>query len=88
MAERMRVLTSEGPKWLDVDSYSDASDIGSYWNAVRKFVNSGDDSGLWAFEGQVVEGEELLTDLDDIEYWAQVGELEFEDIYDDDGEDD
>jgi soluble cytochrome b562 len=84
MTDRMRILTADGPKWVDVESYSDASDIGTYWNAVRKFVNTGDDSGLWAFEGEFIGVDELLTDLDDIEYWAQVGELEFEDIYEGD----
>lgn len=81
MTDRMRILTSSGPEWVDVPSNSDASDIGSFWNGVRKFVNTGDDSGLWSFEGRVIGDYELLTDLDEIEYWALRGELEFEDIY-------
>lgn len=84
MNDRMRILTSTGPQWVDVTTDSDASDIGSFWNGVRKFVNTGDDSGLWAFEGQVIGEYELLTDLDEIEYWALRGELEFEDIYEGD----
>jgi hypothetical protein len=81
MADRMRVLTPSGPQWIDVTSYADASDIGSYWNAVRKYVRTGDDSGLWPHEGHIIGDSELLTDPDEIDFWALRGELEFEDIY-------
>lgn len=81
MRDRMRVLASSGPQWVDVTTDSHASDIGSYWNAVRKYVSTGDDSALWAFMGRVIAGHQLLTDPDEIDVWALRGELEFEDIY-------
>lgn len=79
--DRMRLLTGDGPVWVDVENDADASDIGTYWNAVRTFLRTGDDVSLSPFEGQPLGGVYPLTDLDGIEYWALRGELEFEDIY-------
>jgi hypothetical protein len=84
MTDRMRILTSSGPQGADVTTDADASDIGSYWNGVRKYLNTGDDSGLWPFEGRFIGEYELLTDPDEIDFWALRGELEFEDIYEGD----
>jgi hypothetical protein len=80
----MRVLTDSGIHWVEVTDDLDASDVGTYWNAVRKYLHTGDGSGIWALEGRAIEGVELLTDLDDVDFWALRGELEFEDIYEGD----
>ena len=78
----MRIIARGiGPIFVDVRTEAEASDVGSYWNAVRHFVRTGDDSGLSYFEGVRIGEYELETDLQEIEYWAAAGELEFEDIY-------
>jgi hypothetical protein len=86
--DRMRILTGDGRVWVDVSSADDASEIGSYWNDIRRYSRTGDESVLDRHEGRVIDGRRLLTDPDDIDYLAGQGELEFEDIYegDDDGE--
>jgi hypothetical protein len=82
MADRMRILArGAGPVWVDVEDVEEASDLGSYWNAVRHFLRTGDDFNVSQFEGMVVGGYELETDPDEIEFWSIHGELEFEDIY-------
>lgn len=84
MAEdRMRIL-GKGLVWVAPTSDSDKSEIGSYWNAVKKYLTTGDDSDLASFEGRVIEGYELETDPEAIELWAQRGDLDFEDIYEGD----
>jgi hypothetical protein len=59
----------------------DALSKGSYWNGVRRYVRTGDESGLWPLEGAGVGLYRFETDPDEIDYWAIRGELEFEDIY-------
>ena len=80
--ERMRMLARGlGRIWVEPRNDEEASDIGSYWNAARKFARTGDDSDLWPFEGLFIGEYEFETDPDEIEFWALRGELEFEDIY-------
>jgi hypothetical protein len=82
--ERMRMLAQdEGLVWVDITDDLEATDIGSYWNAVRRYRRSGDDSDLWPFEGAGVGLYSFETDLDAIDFWAATGELDFEDIYED-----
>ena len=82
MSERMRIIARGiGPVYTDVRTEDEASVIGSYWNAVRRFVRTGDASDLGDFEGVRIGEYELETDPGEIEYWAAAGELEFEDIY-------
>jgi hypothetical protein len=77
----MRVLTQGGVEDVEVDAPNERSLLGSYWNAVQNFLNTGDESHLEDFEGERVAGRILETDPDRIEYWARYGELDFEDIY-------
>jgi hypothetical protein len=77
----MRRLTTEGLDFVEVADAAEQSTLGSYWNAVRTYLRTGDDSQLWAFEGEVIAGRALETDLDRIEEWARRGEISFEDIY-------
>ncbi len=82
--DRMKVLTPEGVKVVEVLKKEDASAIGQYWNAVKHFLDTGDDRRLRPFEGKTVERverEEFQTDLDAIEEEARRGEIGFEDIY-------
>lgn len=79
----MRILTGNGVQWVDVATDAEASEIGSHWNAVRRYRRTGDDSDLWPFEGEQIAGHLPETDLDAIDFWAATGELDFEDIYED-----
>jgi hypothetical protein len=77
----MRVFTDEGVIVFSIDDWYERSVVGSYWNAVRTFLGSGDVESLVQFERETVQGHRLQTDPDEIERWAMQGELDFEDIY-------
>ncbi len=77
---RMKILTREGIRFVDVTP-KEASVVGSYFNALKDFLQTGDDSDLAVFEGDVIAGIPLETDPEWIEYWAYRGDLDFEDIY-------
>jgi len=83
MATRlMRVLTRDGVIDAPVEVGSgEASALGSYWNAIKQFLETGESDLLWPFEGFVVAGHGLETDPDWVEYWAYQGDLGFPDIY-------
>lgn len=87
MSERqddMWALTEdEGPFVVAVRSDEESSLLGSYWNAVQHYLDTGDEEALIDFRGVTVGagGSELETNPAEIEYWARVGELDFTDIY-------
>ena len=78
--EVMRVLTREGVIDVEVPDPDERSVLGSYWNDVR-FYLEGKPYDLRQYTGVTVSGLVLETDPDWIEYWADSGELEFEEIY-------
>lgn len=79
--ERMLILTP-GEGVVDVEARGgEPSVIGSYWNATRRFLATGDESVLDDFRGVVIDGYELETGPDEIEYCALTGELDIQDIY-------
>lgn len=78
----MRILTRDGVADAPIDAGSDeASTMGSYWNAIQQFLETGEVEGLDPYRGVVVAGYRLETDPDWIEYWAYHGDLGFPDIY-------
>jgi hypothetical protein len=81
MLERMRILTKGGVIDTLVIDGGTASMIGSYWNAVRHYLWTGDTRHLEEFEGVWVNFHRLLTDPDTIDDWDRVGELELDSIY-------
>jgi hypothetical protein len=81
MSDQMPALTNQGMVWIDVPDPIDRSLLGGYWNAVHRFRDTGDDRDLGRFAGLVIAGYELQTDLDEIEFWAYQGQLDFVDIY-------
>jgi hypothetical protein len=81
MPEPMPVLTNQGVIWIDVPDPMNRSTVGAYWRAVHRFRDTGDLRDLGRFAGVVIGGYELETDLDEIEFWAYQGQLDFEDIY-------
>jgi hypothetical protein len=81
--DRMRILTDDGV--IDTLVFTDAaaSSIGSYWNAVRHYLHTGDTSRLDEFEGQNINLHRFLTDPDLIDELARIGELDVDSIYED-----
>ncbi len=77
----MRLLTRDGVEDLPVRNDAEASLLGSYWNAVQRFLATGEEEGLARFGPVQVGGKRLEVDPDRIEFWARYGELDFEDIY-------
>ncbi len=76
-----RVLTTEGPKNLTLRGSRVSSIVGRHWNAVQRFLATGDTHVLQAFQGKHVAGYELEANPDVIEREGRRGELEFEDLY-------
>lgn len=88
----IRVLTTSGLRFLYGLSEHDRSIVAQHWNAVRRFLEYGDDAQLSPFDRYLVTGNdhgsgeserlELETDLESIEFHAVRGEVSFESIYD------
>jgi len=60
--------------------------IGKYWNAVDLYLNTGDDSGLDAFQGKHIidaDGKRvlLMTDVRELDRLGSAGNLSFESLY-------
>ena len=81
LTRRMNVLGPQGLTTVTVRGSRQATVIAEHWNAIRRYVNSGDDSELRRFYGRTVGGVELESDPDVIDQLAAVGALDFEDIY-------
>ena len=79
--DRMRILTEDGVIDTLVLDDATASLIGSYWNAVQRYLWTGDTHQLEGFEGKSINFRRLLTDPDLIDDWDRVGELELDSIY-------
>ncbi len=77
----MRAITRQGLVLLPGLSDSDASLVGRHDNAVRRYLDTGDDTDLQEFEEITVAGHELETSLDALDYYALINEIRFEDIY-------
>lgn len=95
MTQQIRVLTSQGVQFMSGLSDSDRSLVGHHWNAVRRYLETGQTDELEALEGAMVGGEEfghlpgiplrgvsLDCDPSSIEWHAVRGEVSFESIYD------
>jgi hypothetical protein len=81
MARRMYVLGPQGTMSVSVVGSEDATVVAEHWNAVKRYLNTGDDSQLRRFQGVSIAEVELETDLDEIDRLASLGVLEFEHIY-------
>jgi len=78
----IRTLTTSGLQFLVGLSADEASDVGQHWNAIRRYLEYGDDTELSRFDGVAVVGFELEADPDTIEWHAVRGDVRFESIYD------
>jgi len=82
----LHVLTSKGTQPVTVRSSRQASQVGAYWAAVQKYLETGDASGVRQFESKYItdiSGERipLLTDLQELDRLGNAGNLSFETIY-------
>ncbi|MCW2689592.1 MAG: hypothetical protein JWR37_4482 [Mycobacterium sp.] len=78
---RMRVLTPDGRRDVDVRSSRQASRVAAHYNAIQHYLRTGDDTALRKFRNVCVGGQPLATDLQAIERHASAGELAIDDIY-------
>ncbi len=87
LERRMLMYDPSGSYHVAVRSSTTATRIGEYHNAVRRFVETGDDSKLRSFAGNYVvdvEGRRqyFLTDPGDIRRLARAGQVRgFDNIY-------
>jgi len=85
LVRSVRFPTETGSIGLDVKDSRSASRIAFYWNAVKKYMESGDASGLRRFRGKVVRvnkrGHPFITDTKILDRLADAGELGFDDLY-------
>lgn len=79
--DRMRILTDEGVIETLVLSDEVASRIGSYWNAVRRYLYTGDTEQLAEFDDESINFHRLLNDPDRIDDWARLADLDLDGIY-------
>ncbi len=77
----MRAVTRAGLVLIPDLSDEQASLVGRHDNAVRRYLDTGDDSDLEEFDGVTVAGHELETSLDALDFYALINEIRFEDIY-------
>jgi len=77
----MRILTADGIEDLELNTSEARSAVGSHWNAIQRFLATGDSDALERFALTSVRRRRLLTDPDEIERLARIGELDVEDIY-------
>jgi hypothetical protein len=79
--DRMRILTDEGVIETLVLSDEVASRIGSYWNAVRRYLYTGETEQLEEFGEESINFHRLLTDPDRIDEWARLTDPQPDGIY-------
>jgi hypothetical protein len=83
---RIRMLSDHGTIELPVEVGADAARlIGTHWNAVKRFLHTGDVTGLIPFAIWRIGRHRFAVDPSWIEAWAARGELDFEDIYESSG---
>ncbi len=77
----LRVLTVDGLEFLTGLSPDEASAVGHHWNAIRRYLETGDMYPLYQMHGAIVDGKELETRIEVIEWQAMRGDVSFESIY-------
>jgi hypothetical protein len=82
----LSIPTANGPRSIAIRGSKQASLLGEYWNAVHRYLQTGDTSRLKAFHGQKItdaSGVEipLLVDPSALNRLGSAGVLSFESIY-------
>lgn len=83
LAEKMMVLTEQGPIWDVVRSSIERKRLSRYNSALRKWraAEDGAYKGLITFKGQRVAGHVLVTDFDTLVRLEEAGQLDFDAFY-------
>ena len=81
----MRFPTKRGAITMEVRDSRSASRIGEYFNALKHYLNTGEDSQLRKFNGKYVQSNNVryffLTDTDAINLLSEAGEFRLDSIY-------
>ena len=80
------ILARHGVVEIGITDSGQASTLGEYWNAVHRYLSTGDDSRLVNFRGKHIadaHGEKfpLLTDREELDRLGSAGVLSFESLY-------
>jgi hypothetical protein len=83
---RMAMITKGRVIFVDVSDSTTASWISRHHNAVKRYLYRADDRGLGTFKGKGVRDTRgqihpFETDLDTLDRLANIGEIEFDSIY-------
>ena len=78
---RMRVLTTEGVRVVDLYDEWDRSIVGQHWNTISQYVKTGQTYPLGNFDWVRIEGFDLETNQDRIYEWWSLGQLQDLEIY-------
>jgi hypothetical protein len=82
----LQKITPQGRQQVGIRDSRQASILGKYWNAVERYRDTGDASGLREFKGKhVIDADgmrvPLLTDLRELDRQGSAGNLSFETLY-------
>jgi hypothetical protein len=82
----VKVPTSDGTRDVAVRSSRNASTLGQYWDAVHKYLRTGDSSQIEKFRGKRIKDANgakvpLITDLSELNRLGSAGVLSFESLY-------
>ncbi len=82
----MAFYTPEGLVYVEPANSKEARKLAEYMNAVKRYMETGDDRMLRKFRGKMLRLRNktyipLLTDQEALKRLAEAGELSFEDIY-------
>jgi hypothetical protein len=82
----LRLPIPEGLREVAISDSEQATQVGDYWNAVHRQLETGDDGPLREFHNQYITAQDgervpLLTDPDQIDLLGSAGVLSFESIY-------
>lgn len=82
----LHVPTAEGTREVALRNSRQASILGEYWDALQKYLRTGDSAGIEKFQGKRIKdanGVEipLMTDLAELNRLGSAGVLSFESLY-------
>jgi len=82
----LAVPTVDGTREVALRDSRQASILGRYWDAVQRYLQTGDASAIQKFQGKrITAGNRaripLLTDLDQLSRLGNAGVLSFESLY-------
>lgn len=85
LVRSLEFLTPEGRTVLQVRGSRNASLVGEYFDALKRYLTSGRTDALRKFEGKSLRVGKItyrfITDLELIDRLGNAGEIQFEDIY-------